>query len=237
MLTIKDYKTPKMFEMKALRPSVFIGSSTEGLRIAKYIQVLLDHTCEATIWSQGIFGLGEGTLESLVLAVEKFDFAILVLTPDDMTTSREKEVQSPRDNVLFELGLFVGGIGRERTFIVYDRDKEIKIPTDLAGITAATFREYKDGNLEAALGSCCTKIEERILRLNLKEESRLKGFSDATKEFEHANDKFNTLIKLMARSRKVELDVITKQFGPFINTTNLQQIQQDLDDLALTLND
>jgi len=70
--------------MQKIRPSIFIGSSTEGLKIAKYIQVLLDHSCEVTIWSQGVFGLGEGPLESLVLAAEKFDFAILVLTADDM---------------------------------------------------------------------------------------------------------------------------------------------------------
>jgi len=41
--------------MARSRPSVFAGSSAEGLKIAKALQVLLDHVCEVTIWSQGVF--------------------------------------------------------------------------------------------------------------------------------------------------------------------------------------
>ena len=104
-----------------VRPSVFIGSSSEGLRIAQAVQVLLDQVCEVEIWSQGVFGLTQGTLESLVLAIEQFDFAVLVLTTDDLTISRGVERPVARDNVLFELGLFVGGLGRDRTFMLYDR--------------------------------------------------------------------------------------------------------------------
>jgi len=163
-----------------MRPKVFIGSSSEGLKIAQSIQVLMDHLCEVTIWSQGIFGLSHGTLESLVLALEKFDFAILVLTPDDMTTSREQTLQSPRDNVLFELGLFVGGLGRNRTFIVYDRSEQIKIPSDLAGITAATFQPHNDGNLLSSLGAAATLIQNEVEKLGIRDLQRLKKLSTAT---------------------------------------------------------
>jgi predicted nucleotide-binding protein len=48
------------------RPSMFIGSSSEGLSVAKAIQLNLDYACEVTLWSQGVFGLGQGTLEALV---------------------------------------------------------------------------------------------------------------------------------------------------------------------------
>ena len=87
--------------MARVRPSLFVGSSTEGLRIAKALQVLLDHACEVTIWGQGVFGLGQGTLESLVLALDEYDFAVLVLTADDLVTSRDALSAAPRDNVLF----------------------------------------------------------------------------------------------------------------------------------------
>ena len=70
--------------MARARPSIFVGSSTEGLMIAKTFQILLDHACEVTIWSQGVFGLGQGSLESLVQALDEFDFAVLVLTADDL---------------------------------------------------------------------------------------------------------------------------------------------------------
>ena len=91
--------------MPTKRPCVFIGSSTEGLEIARAIQVNLDQACELTIWGQGIFGLGGGTLENLVEKLDDFDFAIFVLTPDDLVTSRGRRQESPRDNVLLELGL------------------------------------------------------------------------------------------------------------------------------------
>src|SRR5260370_6782552 len=101
--------------MAERRPAVFIGSSSEGLPIAEAIQVNLDRACEVVIWSQGVFGLSGGTLETLVDKADEFDFAALVVTPDDMTHSRGKDQPSPRDNVLLELGLFMGKIGRMRT--------------------------------------------------------------------------------------------------------------------------
>jgi predicted nucleotide-binding protein len=116
------------------KPSIFIGSSSEGLEIARAIEFQLKDVGEITIWNEGVFGLGLGTLESLVNALERFDFAILALTPDDFTVSRNVPTSSPRDNVMFELGLFMGRLGRSRTFIVYDVSTKLKIPSDLAGV-------------------------------------------------------------------------------------------------------
>lgn len=144
------------------RPSIFIGSSVEGLAIAEAIQLNLDYSAEVTIWHQGVFGLSKGSLESLVAILPDFDFAVLVLTPDDVTHSRGIEQQSPRDNVLFELGLFLGSLGRDRTFIVYDRESPIRLPSDLAGVTPATFQQHSDGNLQAALGPVATLIKGSI---------------------------------------------------------------------------
>lgn len=144
------------------RPVVFIGSSSEGLSIARALQLNLDRYAEVILWSQGVFGLSEGSLESLVGRSEDFDFAILVLTPDDLTCSRGSEVQSPRDNVVFELGLFMGALGRMRTFIVFDRTADIKLPSDLAGVTAASYQPPSAGTLQSALGACSTTIQSAI---------------------------------------------------------------------------
>lgn len=140
------------------RPALFIGSSKEGLDLARAVQLNLDHEAEIILWSQGVFGLSEGTLESLVTSFKRFDFAVLILTADDLILSRENEQPSPRDNVVFELGLFMGALGRERCFIVYDRTKKLKLPSDIAGVTAATFQPHEAGTLQSALGAPSTQI-------------------------------------------------------------------------------
>jgi predicted nucleotide-binding protein len=144
------------------RPRVFIGSSSEGLQLAEVIQLGLDHVAECTIWNQGVFGLSSTTIESIVDTAAGFDFAVLILTPDDITTKRGATANSPRDNLLFELGLFTGILGRARTFLVHPRDSKLHLPSDLAGVTAATYSERSDGNLEAAVGPVCTRIKRAM---------------------------------------------------------------------------
>jgi len=141
------------------RPRVFIGSSSEGKRVAEFLQLGLNDEMETTIWWQGVFGLSGGTLESLVHATASYDFAVLVLTPDDLVEKRGSQSNAPRDNVLLELGMFIGAIGRKRTFIVYPSDEQLELPSDLAGVTAATYRSRRDTNLLAALGPVCTQIK------------------------------------------------------------------------------
>jgi predicted nucleotide-binding protein len=159
--------------MNNKKRNIFIGSSINGLEIAKILQVLFEYNNDfnINIWNQGVFGLSEGTLESLVKALKKFDFAILILTPDDMITSEEINKNSPRDNVVFELGLFMGGLGRNKTFIVYDRSKKIKLPSDIAGITPVTFDGSKSTDLESILGSTATKIEQAIKKIIIEEDN------------------------------------------------------------------
>jgi predicted nucleotide-binding protein len=103
------------------KPAMFIGSSVEGKRVAETIQLALEYEVHSTVWHQGVFGLSAGTLESLVAALDDYDFATLVLTADDLLERRNASGRSPRDNVLFELGLFMGALGRGRTFIVHSR--------------------------------------------------------------------------------------------------------------------
>lgn len=207
----------------------------EGLKVAKALQVLLDHACEVTIWSQGVFGLSRGTLESLVHALDEYDFAILVLTADDLVSSRGEALDAPRDNVLFELGLFMGGLGRNRTFIVYDRTVGLKLPSDLAGVAAATFEPHASGNLESALGAAATRVEIQVTRLGVRDKERFKQFSEAAHGFDSAASQMQRLIVLIARSRKVELDIISNQFGPLIDPAKLRQMNRDLADLEQTL--
>ena len=147
------------------RPVIFVGSSREGLEYAKALQANLDHACQVVLWSQGVFGLSNGTLEDLVEKLATVDFAVLVVTPDDLITSRGSTTPAPRDNVLLELGICIGELGRERSFLVYNRSSNIKLPSDIAGITHANFQPHDDGNAQAALGAACTQIEQKVSTL------------------------------------------------------------------------
>jgi predicted nucleotide-binding protein len=144
------------------RPRIFIGSSSEGLQVAESIQLGLDEATECTVWNQSAFDPSKTAIESLVDISREFDCAVLVLTPDDMVMKRGATKAAPRDNIIFEAGLFTGTLGRARTFLVYCRDAKIALPSDLAGVTAATYAERSDGNLHAALGPVCTRIKRAL---------------------------------------------------------------------------
>lgn len=183
-----------------LRPTVFIGSSQEGLSIAEAVQVNLDRACEVTIWSQGVFGLSQGSLESLVDRLDSFDFAILVLTPDDVNISRKVKQPAPRDNVLLELGLFVGALGRKRTFIINNRKIKLKLPSDLAGVTPATFEMHSNGNIQASVGAATTLIKSAIQELG-RRQPKISAEIDPVTEFQvihglmdHAPEQFLILM-------------------------------------------
>ena len=124
------------------KPSVFVGSSTEGLEFARAIRGHLQSDAEVTLWNEGPFRIGPTLIENLINSLVNFDFAILVLTPDDLLKVRGDEHLSPRDNIIFELGLFMGHLGRSRTFIVHQADPIIKLPTDISGM-----RALRDGEM------------------------------------------------------------------------------------------
>jgi len=152
------------------KPALFIGSSSEGLDFARAVRSLLAQDAEVTLWSEGFFLVGNTFIESLVNGLSRFDFAAVVLTPDDLLTSRDVTIFSPRDNALFELGLFMGRLGRERTFVVRPHGDSVKIPSDLGGLTTAPYEWPRgDGNHKAAVGPACDSIREMIRSLGFAE--------------------------------------------------------------------
>jgi predicted nucleotide-binding protein len=161
------------------KPSLFIGSSTEGLEFARAVRGLLANDVEVTIWNEGFFSLGNTFIETLVASLPRFDFAILVLTPDDLVNSHGADSLGPRDNVLFELGLFMGRLGRSRTFILHQTDSRVKIPSDLSGVTTATYEWPRDDRkYRSAVGSACDKIREVIRDLGFSEAKAAREISD-----------------------------------------------------------
>ena len=146
------------------RPVLFIGCSTEALEIAREIQSAFDHDpIIVKLWTDGIFSAGSFPLESLERELAKVDFAVLVLSPDDIVISRDSVSDAPRDNIVFELGFFMGALRRSRTFLLVPRGIDFKLPTDLNGITPLTYRPELEPDTAAAMAGMCNELRKHIL--------------------------------------------------------------------------
>jgi predicted nucleotide-binding protein len=130
------------------------------LPIADSIQVGLDDSAECTVWKRALFQPSQTTIEGLVDMSVAFDFAIIVMTADDVLTKRGNTTLAPRDNLIFELGLFTGSLGRGKTFLVKCRDEIIELPSDLQGVTTVEYGKRSDGNLNAAVNPVCLRMKE-----------------------------------------------------------------------------
>jgi hypothetical protein len=217
------------FSVTDLLPSVFIGSSSEGLDVAREIELQLQQDSLTTIWKDAVFGLGGGTLESLMNVLDQFDFAVMVLSPDDLIESRQMNFASPRDNVVFELGLFMGRLGRSRTFIVHERDTTLKIPSDLAGIALSPYR--RRDNLSAALSPTCTPIIKAIRSLGPYEGRANAQFSRATHTMEGAAAGLSHLTRRLIQSRILELKIVERRMP----TDERKEVEKDRKELEALL--
>lgn len=154
-----------------MKPAVFIASSAESIPVAHALQEELECVAESTVWSQGVFDLSKYSLESLIDVLDAADFGLFVFAPDDVLNIRGTEKITVRDNVVFELGLFIGRLGRERNFIVLPQSAhtDFHLPTDLMGITPGLYdANRRDKNMRAALGPVSTKISKAITRLGCR---------------------------------------------------------------------
>jgi hypothetical protein len=150
-----------------MKPRIFIGSSTEGLATAEFVKKSLEPEFDCVIWNDGsVFGLNVSYLDSLLRAGSMFDFGILVATKDDKTRSRDKGFDTPRDNVIFEFGLFMGALGKFRTLILLESGA--KLPSDMSGIHIS---QYTGG--KAPAGQASLKKQLAQLRAHIQERCEL----------------------------------------------------------------
>ncbi|RZU39305.1 TIR domain-containing protein [Edaphobacter modestus] len=149
------------------RLQVFIISSVEALPIARAIQnAFARDPFNVNVWTDGVFKASTYTIPALEQAVDQSDFALAIVQPDDTVTSRgEHDVPVARDNVIFELGLFIGRLGLPRTFLVEPWDVDVRLPSDFAGVTPVGYKLNKDDMANAqrvagAMGPACNQMRD-----------------------------------------------------------------------------
>lgn len=144
-------------------PKLFIGSSAEYLEVAYAIQEgLLHEDVSVNVWSQDCFRPSEGTLASLERAAQNSDFALLLFGGEDLVISRDEEKSAPRDNVIYELGLFTGRLSSQRVYFAKEIGVDLKMPSDLLGITPIQYRRKGDEALSISVQPICNKLVQMI---------------------------------------------------------------------------
>ncbi|RPH72821.1 MAG: nucleotide-binding protein [Myxococcaceae bacterium] len=127
------------------KPRIFLGSSGQQAKLLQALTRGLEDVARVDPWTTS-FNPGTTTLERLLELAHEVDFAAFVFARDDWTNtspaaspSNAAGQASPRDNVVFEAGLFGGTLGMRRTFILHASGA--KLPTDLLGFTCIRYGE------------------------------------------------------------------------------------------------
>lgn len=152
------------------RIRVFIMSSVEALPIVDLLIKQFAHDpFLAVAWKNGVFRASHYTLDELEAELDDSDFAIAVAHADDVVITRDDEWPTIRDNVILEFGLFMGRLGRRRAFLMEPRDVDLKLPSDLAGLTTIPYRYVKGKDAEHYIAPACAKLRELVMAAGPKD--------------------------------------------------------------------
>ncbi len=166
---------------------LFVGSSVSGLGYAKAVQKNLNYDAWVRVWPQGIFKTSSYPVDDLIAALDDADFGAFIFLPEDVLIingRHEAETMAVRDNVLFELGMFIGRLGRDRAFMVKPRGNELHLPSDLAGVNVSDFND--DPNIYSALGPATDDILSRMKQAGPKAPSGAPAQPSSTPGYDRA---------------------------------------------------
>ncbi len=171
------------------KPKIFIGSSQDGLTVARSIQKWLGNSFDIKIWIEpDVIPIMTNIFDGLLEIFNEYDFFILALTNDDKLVSRDAEHNVPRDNVIFELGLALGVVGPKRTYAVYDETANLRILPDLAGIKLIPIKPHDEASFEKAAKTIKKAIRRHKTNFKAIVSSRTNGVADYAIEIERLTD-------------------------------------------------
>jgi hypothetical protein len=153
------------------KPRIFLGSSGKQQKLLQALTRGLEDVANVEPWTTS-FNPGTTTLERLLELSREVDFAAFVFAQDDWTINSPPVSDpsgsgqaSPRDNVVFEAGLFGGALGMRRTFILHASGS--KLPTDLLGLTSVRYEATTPAEIRVVNQKLRKAIEDagRVARI------------------------------------------------------------------------
>ncbi|WP_343674930.1 TIR domain-containing protein [Paraburkholderia heleia] len=142
---------------------VLVISSAESIPVVRALQDQFAHDPFVVVpWHQGVFKVTFYTLTSLESELQQCDFAIAIAHTDDITTSRGVDWPAPRDNVILELGLAMGKLGLNRALLMEPRGKDVKLPSDMKGITTIPYVFDARYDTAAKFAPACNELRNYI---------------------------------------------------------------------------
>ena len=151
----------------ARRPTIFIGSSSEALGIARQVSHGLEAVADVALWDTA-FDAGTWLLGGILNRARDSDFGLFVIHKDDTQRIKRTSYQVVRDNVLFEVGVFMGTLGPERTILLWPSasgSSKLRLPTDLAGLLRESYGSPRTRKGKADILSALASIRRRIQRM------------------------------------------------------------------------
>jgi CRP/FNR family transcriptional regulator, cyclic AMP receptor protein len=127
--------------------NIFAISSAEAIPVARSGFVAFEHDKDFkyNAWPIDVFKSTSYPLDDLEDQLQIADIAIAIAQPDDIVNSRKESKPVARDNVIFELGLFMGRLGRKKTIVLVPEGMNLSLPSDLNGLSTVRYpRELGD---------------------------------------------------------------------------------------------
>jgi len=149
--------------MTLRKPKIFVGSSTEAANIDRHVRSILEIIQVQVVGWRDVFHAGDHPLDTLLSVASRCDGALFIVTPDDRSTFRGQERSVPRDNILFELGIFTSQLGKHRSaivFVVSDGEQAAKLPSDLYGLTVLLYEPDKPAGNERRIKEWADRVRD-----------------------------------------------------------------------------
>jgi hypothetical protein len=209
---------------------VFVASSSEQIETARVVaDAMAGPSLDVHLWDKGIFEFSSTYIESLERELDRADFAIVIMTGHDVARVRGRRANLPRDNVIFELGLFVGRLGRNRSFFFVDHHSKTRIASDLSGVQAVTYSTGTRGKRGSrqSLRTRAAQVRRQMLPLGARYKPTADDREKQESLWRFSNGVAGCWWERVREESRSALSFVTIEPDPVTNTLSIEGIAYD----------